>query len=396
MQPIHPFPARMAPDTVVSWLDDLPPGSRVLDPMCGSGVVVRQSALRGHAVRGFDIDPLAILMSKVWTRKGSHAGLSQAATRLLKLARSLKRFTYTDLSWIGCCGETRDFIKYWFAEPQRSDLARLARAIELSRQVEKTWVCNCFELALSRIIVAKTVGASLAWDVPHSRPRKMKTQNDFDVFEGFDAAVGKLAKLLELDQLPSGGIVRHGDCRQLRLLRAGSIDAVVTSPPYLNAINYMRGHKMALVWLGYNIPFLRDIRASAVGTERAGIKSATEAMLALERKVSSIRRLPQRERFMVHKFAQDARLFLKEMRRVLVSDGLLVLVLGDSNLRGVPVYNSRIFKHLALENNFVLDEERRRPLQSNRRYLPLSSSNDALSKRMKFEIIQAYRLAESA
>jgi len=396
MQTIHPFPARMAPDTVSTWLDGLPAGSKVLDPMCGSGVVVRQSALRGHAVRGFDIDPLAVLMSKVWTRKGSHGRLPAATERLVVLARSLQGFRHSDLSWVGGCAETRQFIEYWFAEPQRSDLARLARAIELSRQTEKSWLCDCFELALSRIIVTKYAGASLAWDVSHSRPHKKKIENDFDVFQGFMAAVQKLTKLLESDHLPSGGLVRQGDCRRLKLLRPGSIDAVITSPPYLNAIDYLRGHKLALVWLGYTTPFLRDIRAGAVGTERAGIKSTTESMLELEKNVSSIRRLPQRQRFIVHKYAQDARLFLKEMQRVVVRDGLLVLVLGDSNLKGVPVYNSRIFKHIALENGFVLEEEKKRPLQSDRRYLPISSASEALSKRMKFEVIQAYRLAQSA
>jgi SAM-dependent methyltransferase len=396
MQPIHPFPARMAPDTVSEWLDNLPTGARVLDPMCGSGVVVRQSAMRGHAVWGFDIDPLAVLMSKVWTRKGSHGELAEAARRLVKLAGSLKRYKHTDLTWVKACAETRSFIEYWFVEPQRSDLSRLARAIELSHSLEKGWICDCFELALSRIIVTKYSGASLAWDVSHSRPHKKKSENDFDVFEGFLRSVDRLSTLLDADRLPSGGTVRQGDCRKLGPVKPGSMDAVITSPPYLNAIDYMRGHKLALVWLGYSIPFLRNIRAGAVGTEKAGIRGATEEMMNLEKRVTSIRRLPQRQRFIVHRYAHDARQFMQEMRRVLTKNGLMVLVLGDSNLRGVPVYNSRIFKTIAEENGFVLDEERKRPLRQDRRYLPMVSANDALAKRMKFEVIQAYRLSESA
>jgi hypothetical protein len=85
-----------------------------------------------------------------------------------------------------------------------------------------------------------------------------------------------------------------------------------------------------------------------------------------------------------------------EMKRVLSPGGLMVLVLGDSNLRGVPVYNSRIFKHIAAQNGFFLEEERKRPLQSDRRYLPIASASAALAKRMKLEVMQAYRLAASA
>lgn len=396
MQPIHPFPARMAPDTVAQWLDALPTGSRVLDPMCGSGVVIRQSALRGHNVQGFDIDPLAVLMSKVWTRKGNHRQLPDAARELVRKARSFRRHSHTSLGWVKKCIETSEFIEYWFSEPQRSDLSRLARAIELSRDEEKGWICDCLSLALSRIIVTKYSGASLAWDVSHSRPHKKKIENDFDVFEGFLKSIDRLTALLDGDCLSSGGIVRQGDCRKLTPIKPASVDAVITSPPYLNAIDYLRGHKLALVWLGYTIPFLRNIRSGSVGTERAGARSLTEEMTTLEKRVTSIRRLPHRQRFIVHKYAHDARQFMQEMRRVLVKDGLMVLVLGDSNLRGVPVYNSRIFKTIAKEQGFILDEERKRPLREDRRYLPINSSSGALSSRMRHEVIQSYRLAESA
>ena len=67
IRPIHPFPARMAPDLAVAELRSLRPGSVVLDPMSGSGTVLRQAADLGHRPIGFDLDPLAVLMTKVWT-----------------------------------------------------------------------------------------------------------------------------------------------------------------------------------------------------------------------------------------------------------------------------------------------------------------------------------------
>lgn len=386
----------MAPDTVAHWLKALPAGARVLDPMCGSGVVVRQSAMLGHHAKGFDIDPLAVLMSKVWTRKGKHDALRDVGSNLIARAGQLGRFSHLNLPWIAECPETQAFIEYWFAEPQRSDLARLAWEIVRLGKREDGWVTDALRLALSKIIVTKHAGASLAWDVPHSRPHRMRDDNDFDVYEGFRRAIARLADLLDEETLTRGGTVKCGDCRRLSDVRGGSIDAVVTSPPYLNAIDYLRGHKLSLVWMSHSIPMLRDIRAGAVGTERAGAQKKSEESAALENAVRSIRKLPQRQRAIVHKYAQDAALMVAEMKRVLSPDGLMVLVLGDSNLRGVPVYNSRIFKHIATQNGFVLEEERKRPLQSDRRYLPISSDSAALAKRMKVEVLQAYRLASSA
>lgn len=386
----------MAPDTVARWLKALPSGSQILDPMCGSGVVVRQSALLGHRAKGFDVDPLAVLMSRVWTRKGKHSVLCEIASDLITKAKRLGHFSHLDLPWIADCLETRAFIEYWFAEPQRSNLARLAWEIKRLRKREDSWVCDALQLALSRIIITKQAGASLAWDVSHSRPHRMRDDNDFDVYEGFRKAVVRLVDVLDSETLPKSGIVKCGDCRALLTVKRGSIDAVVTSPPYLNAIDYLRGHKLSLVWLGHTTPALRDIRAGAVGTERAGIQANASEYAALENAVRSIRKLPKRQRAIVRKYAQDAALMVAEMKRVLAPGGLMVLVLGDSNLRGVPVYNSRIFKYLATRQGFLLEEERKRPLQNDRRYLPIAAASGALAKRMKNEVLQAYRLASSA
>src|SRR5947199_8847235 len=65
--PIHPFPARMAPEIAIAELGRLGPGSTVFDPMMGSGTVLRHAVEFGHKAIGFDMDPLAILMSRVWS-----------------------------------------------------------------------------------------------------------------------------------------------------------------------------------------------------------------------------------------------------------------------------------------------------------------------------------------
>src|ERR1700728_481867 len=45
------------------------------------------------------------------------------------------------------------------------------------------------------------------------------------------------------------------------------IDLVLTSPPYLNAIDYMRCSKFSLIWMGYTVEELGGIRTESVGTE---------------------------------------------------------------------------------------------------------------------------------
>ena len=51
-------------------------------------------------------------------------------------------------------------------------------------------------------------------------------------------------------------------------LADGSVDLIVTSPPYANAIDYMRAHKFSLVWLGQPIANLSHLRGKYIGAER--------------------------------------------------------------------------------------------------------------------------------
>jgi tRNA G10 N-methylase Trm11 len=65
--PIHPFPARMAPNIALAILADIKKPIRVLDPMMGSGTVLAMARKCGHRAIGVDLDPLAVLLAKVWT-----------------------------------------------------------------------------------------------------------------------------------------------------------------------------------------------------------------------------------------------------------------------------------------------------------------------------------------
>ena len=59
----------MAPQLALDALTGVAPGGCVLDPMCGFGTVLLEGLQRGLAARGRDVDPLAVLMSRVATAK---------------------------------------------------------------------------------------------------------------------------------------------------------------------------------------------------------------------------------------------------------------------------------------------------------------------------------------
>ena len=121
----------MASEIALDALIGLPPNSTVLDPMCGSGVVVRKALDSGHAGIGLDIDPLAVLMARVWTSNISQSIQPDLGSQLAQRARTLIG-TEIELPWIDQDQPTADYIKFWFLPVQREQIRALIAA---SRQL---------------------------------------------------------------------------------------------------------------------------------------------------------------------------------------------------------------------------------------------------------------------
>src|SRR5207237_1029762 len=103
----------------------------------------------GHRCIGFDLDPLAVLMSRVWTTPIDLAEVRAASAELIQAAK------YIDddppLPWVDACPETQVFIERWFEPPQRDPLRRVAYL--LAPRVGP--ISDVLRLAVSRTIVTK-------------------------------------------------------------------------------------------------------------------------------------------------------------------------------------------------------------------------------------------------
>jgi DNA modification methylase len=392
-QTIHPFPARMAPEIALDRLSRLSQDSVVLDPMSGSGTVLRQAAVAGHSAIGFDLDPLAVLMSRVSVRALSDTDVGKACDAVLQIAKALDP-AHLRLAWIDDDPETKAFIEYWFGESQILELRRLAFVLYNSTDAPgralRPAVMDALRIALSRIIVTKEQCASLARDTSHSRPHRVSTSSRYSVFDGFERSVTQLRSRL-LHSPPTGRAkVSLGDARKIRL-SSGSVDAVITSPPYLNAIDYMRGHRLALVWLGFQLSELRSIRSNSIGAERAPDASCS-GQTSILRSLGDITALPMRYRRIIDRYIQDVQAMMKEVVRVLKPGGVATFVIGNSCLCGVFIRNSEVLKRSARQAGMTLIEESERNLPAQRRYLPISEAG-ALGKRMHTETVLTFSSA---
>lgn len=171
-------------------------------------------------------------------------------------------------------------------------------------------------------------GASRARDVSHSRPHVVRDAASFDPVARFRSAVDIVAKRrfpLTDEQARLLHLMR-GDARSLPVLTA-SCDSVMTSPPYLNAIDYLRGHRMSLVWMGHSVAKLRDLRGTNIGTERG---ADLEPELEATREAVTDGNIDQRRTRIVNRYLVDLDALLAEIARVLKANGAATFVVANS------------------------------------------------------------------
>jgi hypothetical protein len=389
---VHPFPARMAPEIALRSLEGLPRNSLVLDPMVGSGTVVRQALALGHRAIGFDMDPLAVLMSRVWTSPIDGEAVEDELENLIQEADAVDLRTER-LDWHDA--ETTEFVHYWFAAKQRRALTRLAVVLARRRAARlgeiRRAAVDVLQVALSRIIVTKEQCASLARDTSHSRPHRVADDNDYDVLAGLRRSTTSLLDRLQEHTLRRRAQIALGDARNMTL-RGGSVDYILTSPPYLNQIDYMRGHRLSLVWFGFSLSQLRAIRSSTIGAERASDAGSHADITRIARAMCRADDLSARHESMVLRYATDLQRLLAESARVLAPTGRAVFVVGNSCLKDQFIHNANgVTQAARLAGLRVIScKERELPLAS--RYLPLTA-NGTLSKRMRTEAVITFSAA---
>jgi SAM-dependent methyltransferase len=392
--PVHPFPARMAPGIALDIIAAESEPIRVLDPMMGSGTVLAVARSCGHAAVGIDIDPLAVLLARVWTTPVDIDKVERKAEKVLARAKTdflsrPARESYPSSS----DSETRKFIRYWFDEHARRQLAALSRAIHL---VKDDRVRDALWCAFSRLIITKQSGASLAMDLSHSRPHKVFDHAPIKPFEKFIAAVHQVLKnCICSNQRDRGPATRVslGDARKLPIT-SSTIDLVLTSPPYLNAIDYMRCSKFSLIWMGYTVGELGGIRTESVGTE-SGDQEAYENE-DVQRIIKDLKLSPKlslrNERVLAH-YIEDMHSAVEETARVLMPGGKAVYVVGENTVRGTFIPNAKIITALAKLSGLEVERRRARELPANRRYLPpptVRNSSEGLEGRMRREVILSF------
>lgn len=393
----HAFPAKFPPQLPRAFIHNLTRvGERVLDPMMGSGTCVLEAFASGRVGIGFDIDPLAVLLTKVKVNpvnsqvvQKDGLEIADRAERVLNngigiLDKELKlRFE----------PKTFKFVDYWFSLQTQLELASLIREID---KVGNSDIKKFLQMVFSAIIITKSGGVSLAWDLAHTRPHKLKQ----GVPKSYRPAIKEFRKRLlknisglhEMTASDGKAFVLVGNAENLPLAN-NSIDLLFTSPPYAsNAIDYMRAHKFSLVWFENPLDELSDLRSKYIGGEKTADYPFLEFPTETTKIISKIARADEKKGLSLRRYYSEMKRVLSQSLRVLRPGKAAVFVVGSSTMRGIDTQTQNCIGEIGKSLGFDLVGIATRKLDRDRRMLPASLKkcrNSQIEDRMHEEYVVA-------
>lgn len=392
----HAFPAKFPPQLPRLFIDALTtPGATVLDPMSGSGTCAVEAMAAGRRALAFDIDPLAVLLGRVKTTPADAAqvialGLEVIERAEFALAHETAALDATLATrWDA---KTTQFVNYWFSPTTQRELLALLQALEAVREPVAR---DFLRLVFSAIIITKTGGVSLAWDLAHTRPHKLRqgaAKSYRPALPAFRRRLLKnVANLLTLNDLTGTAQVAAGNAESLPLA-SESVDLYFTSPPYAaNAIDYMRANKFSLVWFGQTLNDLAAVRGACIGGEQTKNFRWAELPPATARIVAQITATDARRGAALRRYYSEMTRVIAEAHRVLKRHCAAVFVVGSAMMRGLDTQAAACLAEVGAACGFEVAGIATRNLDRDRRLMPARKyvAPQSIEARMHQEYIVA-------
>jgi DNA modification methylase len=397
----HPYCARFPSEIVETALERYTsPGDSVFDPFCGSGTTLVACLVHRRRVVGTDIDVLAGMLSAV--KCVPHAPERYAAWRARFAAELAADFDALARGWrsepppppgevwsvgpLALAIPMFPQLHYWFPPLVIAALATIARAAHHCQEPHDESVAL---LSLSASIIAKWPHTlSYAMDIDHTRPHRRVQHFTFDqvlasYLRRLDRSITCLGMLHQLyrdidtaeNLRDSAHVIYPHDARTaLPDVPDASQALVITSPPYFNAVDYPRAHRLSLCGMNGHAPAALASRQRYVGLRHAGAFDVTawlQAHPAVHRLLPArlFERIPLTRRLCA--FFADLEAVLIEARRVLRPGGHALFVIANNVIKGEHIRSHTVLVKLAEQLGFTAVETTSRAIARLRRRFPV-------------------------
>ena len=350
----HKYPAKFFPE-LPKWLIQKysNKGDCILDSFSGSGTTNIEALLLERDSIGIDIDPFARFISKVKTTK---LNLKQLESTQEKIFQSLMKYK-SELIKAEYLPNF-PYMNHWFRLDVIKELAYIKQTI---LRLNATQNIKNFYLLCFSSIIRSVSNASNECTRTVVRKKYVNDIQPYGTLQAFyNTVVSNTLKYIDFHDLRPKGIKikfpNNMDARNIKISE-NSIDMALTSPPYINAVDYPRTHQLELYWLGFYSDTLVNLKKRHIGTENVYVKDYKEfkriGIRLLDEKLINVFKKDPRRSYIAYKYFIDMQKNLKEIYRVLKKGGRYVIVVGNNNIRGENFENWKYLSEIATNIGFT-------------------------------------------
>ena len=222
------------------------PGDLILDPFVGSGVVVLESLILNRGIICCDINPYAITLTKA--KLNAPLTLEEALTKSREYLSCMEKTSH-----LACLDSVPNWVKQFFHPKTLQEIITLA---ELLRTNKEHFLLACL-LGILHHQRPGFLSFPASHLVPYLRTQKFPEENYPELYACRDVASRLENKIRRVyRRFPKINHHLLKECIQYDAaslnLPAESVDAIITSPPYMNALSYGRDNRLRLWFLGVN------------------------------------------------------------------------------------------------------------------------------------------------
>ncbi|AFZ24285.1 DNA methylase [Cylindrospermum stagnale PCC 7417] len=255
-------PAKTIPE-IPSWFLQkyTSKGEVILEPFAGSGTSIIEALKLGRNVVWSDNNPLSQLICRVKTTRLPLIDILEESYKIVADA-NLEKSVINSVDF-----SNKDF---WFQKPVQEGLEIIKNRIFSSKPAYQPVLLLAFA---STVRKCSDMNDGMILAARRSSVKETPTRTRADVFKYFKYYLDKIIEALaDWHQLSwDNSCTREVSSQDARNLDGDWLcDAVVTSPPYINAIDYVWASKFELHWLDFvksNQDRL-DLYSKEIGTER--------------------------------------------------------------------------------------------------------------------------------
>jgi DNA modification methylase len=356
---LHPYPAKLLPQIAHYFLatEELcPRGGVVLDPFGGTATVALEACLAKRTAYYADANPLARLIAQAKvTPIPPERAMASLCTLRKAYARSRARSAPNVVN-----------IEKWYSQPAIKQLTRLAAAIEA---IDNLPIKTLMRVTLSAV-ARKVSHTDARLSVPvFLKPDATDAAKKNDVWARYEEQfLANVRRLEELSLLSEGEPLNFlsvaDDARKLAQgcggqVPEGTVDLVITSPPYAGAQKYIRASSLSLGWLGLTQhTSLKHLENQSIGREHhllADVQAFQRTSVpAANRLLKKIWHTNKTRAHICSTYLNEMEVVIQQLELVIKSGGHVVLVIGNNVVCGENFESSRYLTELFERHNFAL------------------------------------------